>query len=361
MARKFDLSNLVGKKQPTYPKTCPVNRVVILNDRSGSMSKLHSRVTSETIEKVALMEANDKTNRSETYVTIVDFSNSYTVSVRDAIASKSLYYKPTIQDQGTNLNLSTKKAVEYALSLPRMSEDESILVMIFTDGYNQPDWSGRDVSDSDVRAAIQNADATNRFSIAVIGPSDSVQWINKVGIPVGNFESWDLTESGFASAQATQKMGVNNFYASRSAGATKTASFYQAQPDDLTKAQVQKLNELSPSDYKVHINPSAQATRQELRPFLQSLGYDFKKGFAYYQLDKLEIIQDNKDILVCEKATGKFFGKGNSGADIRRFLGLPVGVTSKVKPAFSTKYELYVQSNSVNRKLAPDQKVLVLL
>lgn len=106
---------------------------------------------------------------------------------------------------------------------------------------------------------------------------------------------------------------------------------------------------------------------QEIRNFVEAMGCTFKKGRGFYQLIERtadgkansEIIQANKEVIFVDKATGEAFDDTNW---CREKLGIPFGVKGTCRPLqipeVMDKYEIFVQSNSVNRKLDPGTKFL---
>lgn len=79
----------------------------------------------------------------------------------------------------------------------------------------------------------------------------------------------------------------------------------------------------------------------------------YHKGTVYYELVKNEKVQADKSIIVYHN--GGYY----SGAAARQMLGLP-SEEVLVKAEAHPEYTIYIQSNSVNRNLIPNQKVIVL-
>jgi hypothetical protein len=72
-----------------------------------------------------------------------------------------------------------------------------------------------------------------------------------------------------------------------------------------------------------------------------------------------EIIQANKEVMFVDKSTGETFSDTHW---CREQLGVPYGVKATVRPLSISdvmdKYDVFIQSNSVNRKLDPGTKFL---
>lgn len=76
-------------------------------------------------------------------------------------------------------------------------------------------------------------------------------------------------------------------------------------------------------------------------------GLRFKKGRGFYEFTKTETIQAGKEVVLMDKKTGDRF----SGVKARELLGLPEGMTTRIRPTSLEKYAVFVQSTSANRKL----------
>jgi hypothetical protein len=77
-------------------------------------------------------------------------------------------------------------------------------------------------------------------------------------------------------------------------------------------------------------------------------------GEAYYQLTKAEKIQPDKQIALLDNTTKHLF----TGDNARVLLGLPSHEV-KVAPVAHPNFTVFVQSKSVNRKLVPGTKILL--
>ena len=81
----------------------------------------------------------------------------------------------------------------------------------------------------------------------------------------------------------------------------------------------------------------------------------FKKGRGFYQLNKPELIQDYKEVIVRRKSDGKIV----TGDSVREVLGIPKAAKKfKLDLAEISDFDVFVQSTSVNRMLLPDTEFL---
>jgi len=118
----------------------------------------------------------------------------------------------------------------------------------------------------------------------------------------------------------------------------------------LSKFQVMKVSEMMP-----------------IKDFVEMMGCTFQRGHGYYQLIERtadrkansEIIQADKEVIFVNKETGETIADTNW---CREQLGVPYGTKGTVRPLqlpdVMDKYEIFVQSNSYNRKLDPGCKFL---
>lgn len=89
--------------------------------------------------------------------------------------------------------------------------------------------------------------------------------------------------------------------------------------------------------------------------FVTDQGITFKKGRGFYQLTKSEKVQGGKEIILQDKETGEFF----NGPQVRKILGLSEGIEGRLSSkSFLDKFEIFVQSTSLNRKLVGGTKFL---
>ena len=89
-----------------------------------------------------------------------------------------------------------------------------------------------------------------------------------------------------------------------------------------------------------------------IKEFVKLKRKDFHVGCGYYQFTKTVTIQDHKEVILLEEATGDLFG----GKESRRILGLPEHGAIDVSPRSCAalqdgRYTAFVRSTSVNRKL----------
>jgi len=104
-----------------------------------------------------------------------------------------------------------------------------------------------------------------------------------------------------------------------------------------------------------------------IREFVLNNGCTFQKGRGFYQLVERkpngeanwEEIQEHKEVIFVDRETGETHSDTRW---CREQLGIPFGTRGKVRPLqipeIMDKYDVYIQSTSVNRKLDPGTKFL---
>lgn len=86
---------------------------------------------------------------------------------------------------------------------------------------------------------------------------------------------------------------------------------------------------------------------QQIREFVVAQGLGFKTGRGFYEFTKTETIQEKKEVVLVDRATGDMF----SGEAAREMIGLPYGTRGRIAPTKLVKHRVFVQSTSYNRKL----------
>jgi hypothetical protein len=177
------------------------------------------------------------------------------------------------------------------------------------------------------------------------------------GFPAGNIATWDADSSaGVEEAIGAVKAAASGFLRGREQGVRGTKNLFavgQGLSIDAVKAT---LKPLDGTKYKL-LDVKAEA---EIRPFVEAANITYKQGCAYYQLGPRVTVQASKEVAVLEKSTDLVY----SGPAARELLfggdGLRSGSIS-IKAGANPDLEVYVQSKSVNRKLKPKTRLLVMI
>lgn len=229
--------------------------------------------------------------------------------------------------------------------------DHAFLTFVLTDG--QENASER-YTKTDMRRALGNS--AENWSVGFLVPDQAaVRETEQYGALRDQIAIWDVSSAkGLLDAGAKMRTATANFMVGRAAGVRGTRSVFSTGLDAVNKRSVvQNLEPLKASEFTLLEVPKGPS--QQIRDFVTLKVGLYDRGNAYYRLKKKETIQPTKQIIVLEKATGKAY----TGENARHLIGLPDGEYVDVRPDANPAYDIYVQSTSVNRKVSPQDKVLV--
>ena len=95
-----------------------------------------------------------------------------------------------------------------------------------------------------------------------------------------------------------------------------------------------------------------------IKDFVEGNGIKFKKGRGFYQFTKSETVQADKEVILVNKRTGEIIYDITT---CRNMIKVPYGVKGNISPrnlSIVNEWDIYIQSNSFNRKLMPNTKFL---
>jgi hypothetical protein len=224
--------------------------------------------------------------------------------------------------------------------------------MAITDGEEN---ASRKYSAQSLAAKIKLLEATDRWTFVFRVPRGSGRIIaKKLGISEGNIQEWEQTAKGVEIAAKRDQEAFTQYFTSRSLGTTSTQKFYTDLSKVTSKDVAATLTDISA---EVTLWPvSAADDGTELRPFVESrLKGKLLRGSAFYQLNKTEPkVQDYKKIVIRDKTSNAIYG----GDAARQMLGLPLYDDVRLAPGQHGNFDVFVQSTSVNRKVAKGTQVL---
>lgn len=259
-------------------------------------------------------------------------------------------YHPT---GGTALLDATIKMIEDLQKTAQLYGDHAFLLYVLTDGDEN-----RSALGAETKLRRLFGSLPENWTTAILVPNEDGQKLAvRYGFPEGNTAIWDPTstegvQAGGVVIKAATEDHMTRFATDATYSGSKT--LFSTAPESLNAVTVQAagLTPLDPSKYVLvpvhHEMPIAE--------FVAKAGRTFTVGTCYYQLNKSEEIHGHKKIIVRNRATEELF----EGDRVRDLIGLP-RVTRRVSPKFNEDYDLFVQSTSVNRKLIPGTKLLILV
>lgn len=326
------------------------NYISFVNDHSGSMLGLAQAACKDFNANIAAIKDAASAEMLDTVVSVSEVGYNMGLSVT---VSNPHVLKPLTEwkaSGGTPLWDGINALLKMLLALPDINKPQvSMLVMITTDGE-----ATRSMICLDELAAIMRPlIATGRWTFVARVPagisSRHKADLVKLGIQAGNIQTWETTEAGMAASTVQTAQAMGDYFRGRSAGSRATSAFYT----DASKVNVAALEDISKkvSLYVVPREPNGI----EIRDFILSKRMVYLKGAAFYQLTKTEArVSHTKQVLVRDQATGKVFG----GKQARDMIGLPSDRNARLHPGDHKAFDLFIQSESINRKLVGGTGVL---
>jgi hypothetical protein len=329
-----------------------VNHVVFVVDRSSSIADQHltDRVVSVFDDQVRHLVQLSKTHDQETRVSVFLFSNDTECVVWD----KDVLRLPSLKDRyephgRTALIDATIVALDDLGQVPCKHGDHAFLVYVITDGYENESVNVSETLAQRIGRLGEN------WTVAALVPSNeskraAVSW----GFPAENVQVWEVSGRGLDAAEKKVSSATSSFFVGRAAGQRGSKSLFTPDTSKLDQKTVNTtLRRLTPAQYQIH----EAREDAEIADFVEArTGLPYVRGRSYYLLRKRETVQPDKEIVLVHKKTAVAY----HGPEIRAMLGLP-GHEVRINPADAPDYWVYVQSNSVNRKVGLADSVLTRL
>jgi len=336
-------------------KTILKNHVAIVLDLSGSMQGLTAKLKQVFDNQIRVLRDQSLKFEQETRVSVYTF-NSYSYGrinieclISDVDVARPMELESLSANGGTPLLDATGLAIEDLQLLPQKYGDHAFIVYVLTDGEENTSKKYNAIS----FAKMINNLPSNFMVLGFVPNNNGVRYLKGFGFSEGNIEKWDTTEKGLEEVGKTFERSMDSYFTMRSRG-VRTSDTMFSDLKNVNQTQVkQVLKEVKTSDYEIVINPDTQAV--EIRDLVNDKAkLPFVKGKAFYELVKNEHVQANKQIAIQNKKTGKVF----AGDEARSLLNLP-SYEVKIMPADHGEWIVFIQSNSVNRKIIPKERVLV--
>jgi hypothetical protein len=316
------------------------NYIGFVNDHSGSMSYgglQHAAIKDYNANVTATKEA-ASAEMLDTVVSVVKIGGSVEqqITVSNPHVLKPVNVWPT--GGGTPLYEGIINIIDMHNSLPDAHKsDVSFLILITTDGDATDHGYARQAANQ-----IKEMQKSGRWTFVFRVPKGSRHKVKNLGVADGNIQEWETSVAGMEKSSAQTTSAMTQFYSARSAGAKSTSSFYT----DASKVDITALTDIS-KKVSLYLVPDT-ANGIEIRPFILTHRMEYLKGAAFYQLTKTENrVSHTKQVLVRDRASGKIF----AGKEARDMIGLPSDRNARLHPGDHKNFDLFIQSESVNRKL----------
>ncbi|NML52645.1 VWA domain-containing protein [Streptomyces sp. R302] len=338
-----------------------INHVALVLDASSSMSHLRGKVVEVADQQIEYLARRSRELDQETRVTVYVFADTVQCVIydKDVLRMPSLKALYNVGGMTSLLAAALKSQGELAQTA-QLYGDHSFLTFVLTDGQENASHRCPDAPSRDPRALVSAVakmieTQDDNWTLAVLVPDQmGKREAMNCGFPKDNVAIWDATstrgleEAGQVIQQATEK-----FMMGRTKGIRGSRSVFSVGADAVNKETIAAagLTPVDASGYQLIPVPRDVAIRE----WVTESGHTYKTGCAFYQLSKSEKIQARKRIAVLEKKTDRVY----TGPEARALLGLP-DEEVRVKPDQNADFTIFVQSTSVNRKLVPNTRLLLM-
>lgn len=316
-----------------------INHIALVIDASGSMTHLQNQVIAVADNQIKYLAQRSQELDQETRVTVYTFANKVECVAydKDALRLPSLGsgYRP---DGGTALVDATVKALSDLAQTATLYGDHAFLIYVLTDGEENASTLRSTALKERIDKLPEN------WTLAVFVPNQNgVFEAKRFGFPAQNISVWDTSARGIAEVGETMRKATDAYMTQRATGTRGSKNLFTLDAANLTKANVNRqLVKKTPDQYTaIPVRKEAQI-HEVVEKFTRK---PYVLGSAFYQLTKRETVQAQKSVAVREKASGNLY----VGTHARTLLNLPDHEV-KVTPADHDSFDIFIQSQSVNRK-----------
>ncbi|MFP8886705.1 MULTISPECIES: vWA domain-containing protein [Streptomyces] len=339
-----------------------INHVALVLDASSSMSHLSHKVVEVADQQIAYLARRSRELDQETRVTVYVFADRVECVIYDKDVLRMPSLKQLYRVGGmTALLAAALKSQRELAQTAQLYGDHSFLTFVLTDGQENASHRCPDAPDRNPRELVRAVAEMIRtqednWTLAVLVPDQmGRREAMQCGFPKDNIAIWDATSTqGLEEAGQVIRQATENFMVGRAQGIRGSRAVFSTGAETVNKDTI-KAAGLTPVDAsKYQLIPVAREAA--IRDWVVECGHTYRTGGAFYQLSKSEKVQAQKQIAVLEKKTDRVY----AGPEARALLGLP-DVEVRVKPDHNDDFTIFVQSTSVNRKLVPNTRLLLML
>ncbi|MEU6114365.1 vWA domain-containing protein [Streptomyces sp. NPDC047117] len=339
-----------------------INHVALVLDASSSMSHLSRKVVDVADQQIAYLARRSKELDQETRVTVYVFADKVECVIYDKDVLRMPSLKQLYRVGGmTALLAATLKSQQELAQTAQLYGDHSFLTFVLTDGQENASHRCPDAPAGNPRELVQAvstlmATQEDNWTLAVLVPDQmGKREAMQCGFPKDNIAIWDATSTqGLEEAGQVIQQATENFMVGRANGIRGSRAVFSTGAEAVNKDTIKKagLTPVNPSEYQ--LIPVARTAA--IREWVVECGHTYRTGCAFYQLSKSEKIQARKQIAVLEKKTDRVY----TGPQARSLLGLP-DAEVRITPDHNDDFTIFVQSTSVNRKLVPHTRLLLMI
>lgn len=328
-----------------------VNHIALVLDASSSMWRHRGKVVEVADAQIAHLARRSKDLNQETRVTVYTFADNVSCEIYDKDVLRLPSLRGHYQPNGMTALIDATLQSQEDLSLtPEIYGDHAFLTFVITDG--QENRSKRNPNEL-VRYLER---MPSHWTMAFLVPDQlGKHEVKQLGVPAENIAVWDATTaSGVEEGFKTIRQATETFMTNRASGIRGSRSVFSTGSDAVNSDTIKDAGLVPLSRSKYQLIPVNR--KVPIRDFVTECGYRFSTGSGFYELSKAETIQTQKKVAVLEKKTDRVY----MGDEARSLIGLP-DVNVQVKPNHNDNYTIFVQSTSVNRKLIPGTRLLLMM
>lgn len=328
-----------------------VNHIAFVLDASGSMYRHKAALIKVADDQIAHLARRSKELNQETRVSIFAFASQARCLIWDMDVLRLPSIASLYNTGGNTVLIDATLLSQRDLAMtPEKYGDHSFLTFVLTDGEENSSRENPYI----LTNLISNQ--PSHWTMAALVPNIlAKREAQRFGFPKENIAVWDTdSDTGMEDAGTIIRAATDSYMQARTTGVRGTRSLFSTGADAVNAQTVAQMGllPLPDSAYKLIVVPPGQNETQ-IRDFIKSCGYTYVLGNAYYQLKRRTKIQANKLVAVVERSTSKVY----LGKQARDLIGLPDRETT-VRPNHNPKFDIYVQSTSVNRKLFTGDHVM---
>ncbi len=249
---------------------------------------------------------------------------------------------------------SVYRAIKKLEELDDGKDDTSFVVSVVTDGHeNQSVDPGVPFT---VRE-IERKTATDRWTFTFLVPNGGEDIFSRsFNIPRGNIQGWDTkTAKGTKDAFIVSSLAYGKFFklkASSGIGKKVSSRSFYSNTENLTVRNARSAL----SEITKQVTFLSTPFDDKIRNVVLNAGEDWIKGAAFYALIKTEKrVHDYKLVALRVKTSGKVY----CGQEARDMLGIGQAQgTVRLVPGDHGKFDVFIQSTSINRKILANTEVM---
>jgi len=318
---------------PLKDATSPRAHVIFLVDRSSSMNGGNRTALAEQQIKTIVAAL-----APEYLIDVYDFAWETKLQQLQRPAKDFKISTPANSGM-TALYVALEKGLAAAYGY--VQTGASVLLYLLTDGEN----NGPVI---DVAAKVKQLLATDKATIAAIGPKSALSFLLPQGVPEGCILDWQGSGDALKAATAKAEQGAKAF--TKAVKQKKSASLKTFFVDVVATALTVAVLKRELRDITTSLLRRKLAKYEICKPFVvDTLKRDYVPGAAYYQLQKKETLKAGRRIIIQPRDEDCFY----AGPKARQLLGLPSDGDVTIEPKNLGDFIVYVQSAAENRKLLP--------